>query len=115
MGDFQKGVNIIQIDLPKPEYLKRIGLQGGKVDSSSGRTKKKMVIIFDELVPSLLDRGFADIIIRRVAIIFEVSELLYASVYSNITYCCSYPFIHSMPNIPGHVSYFGQLAHTVHT
>ena len=69
MCDFEKRVDVFEVNLPESEDLDLRWVQRGEIDICSAWAKEKMVVPTIQLIPCLLDHGFAHIIVREIAII----------------------------------------------
>ena len=75
MRDLEEGIDIVQIELPQPENLYGIWMEGGKADSSSTRAEEEVVIVSNGIVPCCLNRSFTYFVVRGVAVIAGLSKL----------------------------------------
>lgn len=67
VSDFEQRIDVVNIDLPKPEDLYLCRVQGTDIDGRLTRAKQEMVVISIQLIPGILDHILTHIIGRRIA------------------------------------------------
>lgn len=105
MCDLENRVDVVQVSLPKPEDLDRVGVQSREVDVGLTRAKQKMVIILKDFIPRPLEYNFAYSTIRGITVLIVwVSELCQLSVELGVNARWSYPMAQDVPDIPATIS-----------
>ena len=74
MSDFEQRIDIIEINLPKPEDLNLFWMKGRDVGPLIARAEQEMAVIPIQFVPSLFDPAWDyHIVIRVTAFLIVIS------------------------------------------